>query len=106
MSKLQGINAADNHFFAEEVIVKITPKFEHPKMNFISVRRIAGSLPMIDFLHPDSYQPQGDFGPFESYIETEVPLWLAIALKQSEKCQLHKPEWLSLGKIHDKYIAN
>ena len=42
---------------------------------------------------------QGNFGPFETEIETEVPLWLAIQFKKNEKCKLHKPEWLSADTL-------
>lgn len=71
---IKATTAAENVFYAEDCIVRITPRFEHPVMNFLS----------------------GDFGPFETDSETEVPLWLAIELKKNEKCKLQKPEWLSV----------
>ena len=42
---------------------------------------------------------KGNFGPFETEIETEVPLWLAIQFKKNEKCKLHKPEWLTADTL-------
>ena len=36
-TKIKTLTTAEHVFFAEETIIKITPSFEHPKMNFISV---------------------------------------------------------------------
>jgi hypothetical protein len=47
---------------------------------------------------------QGDFGPFEPYIPTSVPLWLAVTLKKKEKCSIEIPEWLSVGMMVLSYI--
>jgi GINS complex subunit 2 len=37
----------------------------------------------------------GDFGPFHSDLATDVPLWLALALKDRGKCRIESPLWLS-----------
>lgn len=41
---------------------------------------------------------QGDLGPFNPGLPVEVPLWLAINLKQRQKCRLLPPEWMDVGK--------
>lgn len=41
---------------------------------------------------------QGDLGPFNPGLPVEVPLWLAINLKQRQKCRLIPPEWMDVGK--------
>ena len=41
---------------------------------------------------------QGNIGPFISGLPTDVPLWLAINLRQRLKCEIILPEWLSIGK--------
>lgn len=46
------------------------------------------------------FRLQGNLGPFVSGLPMEVPLWLAIYLKQKKKCDLILPDWLTLGK-HD-----
>ena len=38
---------------------------------------------------------RGDFGPFHSNLATEVPLWLALALKERQKCRIEPPAWMS-----------
>jgi len=29
----------------------------------------------------------------------EVPVWLAVTLKQRNKCKIHCPQWLDVGKM-------
>ncbi|KAI8031229.1 DNA replication complex GINS protein PSF2 [Camellia lanceoleosa] len=38
----------------------------------------------------------GDFGPFHPQIATQVPLWLAMALKKRGKCTIRPPKWTSV----------
>ncbi len=45
---------------------------------------------------------QGNFGPFEEKIEVKVPLWLAISLKQKEKCTIVVPDWLTVQYLREK----
>ncbi|THU52820.1 hypothetical protein C4D60_Mb10t07960 [Musa balbisiana] len=64
-------------FLAEDEKVEIIPKFS------------LGSLHMIC----------GDFGPFRPNIASEVPLWLAVALKERGKCDIRAPDWMSVDKL-------
>ena len=41
---------------------------------------------------------QGDLGPFNPGLPVQVPLWLAINLKQRQKCRLLPPEWMDVGE--------
>ena len=41
---------------------------------------------------------QGDIGPFSASIPTEVPLWVAIFLKQRRKCRIQPPNWMDVGE--------
>lgn len=41
---------------------------------------------------------QGDLGPFNPGLPVDVPLWLAINLKQRQKCRLLPPEWMDVGE--------
>ena len=43
---------------------------------------------------------QGDFGPFSPGMPVEVPIWLAVTLKQRNKCKINCPAWLDVGKIY------
>jgi len=40
---------------------------------------------------------QGDIGPFNPGLQTEVPLWLAVSLKQRQKCRIVPPDWMDIG---------
>ncbi|CAL9059410.1 unnamed protein product, partial [Musa banksii] len=64
-------------FLAEDEKVEIIPKLS------------LGSLHMIC----------GDFGPFRPNIASEVPLWLAVALKERGKCDIRAPDWMSVDKL-------
>ncbi|KAF0694235.1 Aste57867_14871 [Aphanomyces stellatus] len=44
----------------------------------------------------------GDFGPFDPAIPAQVPLWLAIALKQIQKCRILQPSWFTVGHLKDR----
>lgn len=41
----------------------------------------------------------GDYGPFQPQIVTQVPLWLAVALKKRGKCTIRPPEWMSVENL-------
>ena len=41
---------------------------------------------------------QGDLGPFNPGLPVQVPLWLAVNLKQRQKCRLLPPEWMDVGE--------
>lgn len=41
----------------------------------------------------------GDFGPFHPQIATQVPIWLAVALKRRGKCTIRAPEWMSVDNL-------
>ncbi|KAL3650147.1 DNA replication complex GINS protein PSF2 [Castilleja foliolosa] len=70
-------SAAELEFLAEDEVIEIVPNMRMDPLNFIS----------------------GDFGPFRPQIATEVPLWLAVALKKRGKCTIRAPEWMSVDKL-------
>eukprot|EP01041_Mallomonas_annulata_P000992 gene992-1943_t len=77
--QLRCISAAENEFLAEETMIKMVPNFTHPVLHFIS----------------------GDFGPFDSDVDTDVPLWLAITLRKKDKCKIVIPDWLKPENLED-----
>ncbi|XP_010252459.1 PREDICTED: DNA replication complex GINS protein PSF2 [Nelumbo nucifera] len=74
---LSVFSAAEVEFLAEDEMVEIVPNMKMGPLNFIC----------------------GDFGPFRPQIATEVPLWLAVALKKRGKCTIRPPQWLSVEKL-------
>ena len=41
---------------------------------------------------------QGDVGPLAAGLPVEVPLWMAIMLKQRLKCRIIPPNWMDVGR--------
>ncbi|KAJ7975805.1 DNA replication complex GINS protein PSF2 [Quillaja saponaria] len=70
-------SAEELEFVAEDEIVEIIPNLRMEPLNLIC----------------------GDFGPFFPQIVTQVPLWLAVALKKRGKCSIRSPEWMSVEKL-------
>lgn len=70
-------SAEEVEFIAEDEMVEIVPNLRMDALNFIC----------------------GDFGPFFPQIATQVPLWLAVALKKRGKCSVRPPQWMSVEKL-------
>ena len=73
------MNHADIEFLAEKEIVEIVPNFNSSVMYFIS----------------------GDVGPFNAGLPIDVPLWLAISLKQRQKCRIKPPSWMTVENLEE-----
>lgn len=43
----------------------------------------------------------GDLGPFNPGLSVNVPVWLALNLKQRQKCRIVPPEWMSVEKLEE-----
>ncbi|KAF6152194.1 hypothetical protein GIB67_019416 [Kingdonia uniflora] len=70
-------SAAEIEFVAEDELVEIVPNISMEPLNFTC----------------------GDFGPFRPQMPTEVPMWLAVALKKRGKCVICPPQWMSVDKL-------
>ncbi|EPY77000.1 DNA replication complex GINS protein PSF2 [Camelus ferus] len=71
------MNSAEAEFLAEKELVTIIPDFSLDKIYLIG----------------------GDLGPFNPGLPVELPLWLAVNLKQRQKCRLAPPEWVDVEKL-------
>ena len=65
---------AENEFFAEDSVIEIMPSFKGDRFTFIC----------------------GTYGPFRPSKPVQVPLWLAVYLKQRNKCDIQVPNWLDI----------
>lgn len=73
-SKLQRqFSPEEIQFIAGNDIISIVPNFTMEKMDFI----------------------QATYGPFIPPLQSQVPLWLALALKKNRKCTIVPPDWLN-----------
>ncbi|GFU09225.1 DNA replication complex GINS protein PSF2 [Nephila pilipes] len=66
-------------FLAEQESVTIIPNFSHGKLYLI----------------------RGDCGPFTPSIPVQVPLWMAINLRQRQKCRILSPEWMCVERLEE-----
>lgn len=73
------LSASECEYFAEETMVTIVPNVNHPTFRFVS----------------------GIFGPLESGIPCEVPLWLAITLRKRSKCIIRTPDWMTVANLEE-----
>ncbi|XP_069758231.1 DNA replication complex GINS protein PSF2 [Narcine bancroftii] len=64
-------------FLAEKQLVTVIPNFSLDKIYLIT----------------------GDLGPFNPGLPVDVPLWLAINLKQRQKCRIIAPDWMDVDKL-------
>ncbi|XP_008068652.1 DNA replication complex GINS protein PSF2 [Carlito syrichta] len=71
------MDAAEVEFLAEKELVTIIPNFSLDKIYLIG----------------------GDLGPFSPGLPVEVPLWLAVNLKQRQRCRLLPPAWMDVEKL-------
>ncbi|KAM4721404.1 DNA replication complex GINS protein PSF2 [Rhinophrynus dorsalis] len=71
------MDTSEVEFLAEKELVTIIPNFRLDKVYLIG----------------------GDLGPFNPGLPVEVPLWLAINLKQRQKCRIVPPEWMDVEKL-------
>lgn len=73
-SKQTNMETCEVEFLAERELIGITPNFDLGVLHLIS----------------------GDFGPFKAGLPAEVPLWVAINLRQRRKCRIIAPDWMNV----------
>ncbi|ETN12745.1 hypothetical protein F442_04523 [Phytophthora nicotianae P10297] len=78
---MASLSASETEFLAEQELILIMPQFH-----------LRDNNGMLNFIG-------GNFGPFQPGITTHVPLWLAIMLKQLNKCLILPPSWLSVDYL-------
>ena len=66
-------------FQAENDLIKIVPNFTGPTL----------------------YLFQCDVGPFKAGIPLSVPLWLALSLRQRQKCRIIQPDWMTVDTLEE-----
>ena len=43
----------------------------------------------------------GDVGPFKPGLPVKVPLWLAVNLRQRQRCRLVTPVWMNVERLEE-----
>ncbi|XP_022083886.1 DNA replication complex GINS protein PSF2-like [Acanthaster planci] len=74
------MDPSEVEFLAEKQIVTIVPNFSHDEVFLIG----------------------GNIGPFNAGLPVQVPMWMAINLKQRQKCRIQPPDWMDVDKLQAK----
>lgn len=74
------MDPSEVEFLAEKELVQIVPNFSQDRIYLIS----------------------GDLGPFVPSMQTTVPLWLAVDLKNRRKCRIAPPDWMTTEYLEQK----
>lgn len=69
------------------------------EIEFLGEKRLVGIVP--NFSHGLIYLISGPVGPFKAGIPVKVPIWLALGLKQQQKCRIIPLEWMEVEKLVD-----
>ncbi|XP_041377098.1 DNA replication complex GINS protein PSF2-like [Gigantopelta aegis] len=77
------MDPAEVEFLAEKEMVSVVPNFSQDTIYLIG----------------------GDIGPFSPGLSVQVPLWLAVNLKQRQKCRVIPPDWMDVEKLEEKKQA-
>lgn len=80
LQNTQTMDSAEVEFLSEKEIVTIVPNFSLDKIYLIG----------------------GDLGPFNPGLQVDVPLWLAVNLKQRQKCRIVPPQWMEVEMLQAK----
>ena len=74
--EIEDMDPSEVEFLAEKEEVTIVPNFSHDEVFLIA----------------------GNVGPFNPSLPMKVPLWMAINLKQRQKCRIQPPDWMQVGE--------
>ena len=73
------MDPSEVEFMGEKQLVSIVPNFSCSQIHLIS----------------------GSVGPFRAGLPLKVPIWLALNLKQQQKCQIVPQEWMDTEYLSD-----
>ncbi|KAK2150215.1 hypothetical protein LSH36_418g02084 [Paralvinella palmiformis] len=70
------------------------------EVEFISEKESISIVP--NFSLDKIYLIGGDVGPFNPGLQLDVPLWIAVNLKQRQKCRIIAPDWMDVEILEEK----
>ena len=73
------MDPSEVEFLGEKQFVSIVPNFTFGIIHLIS----------------------GPVGPFRAGLPVKVPIWLALSLKQQQKCRIIPQDWMDSEKLND-----
>ena len=73
------MDPSEVEFFGEKELVTIVPNF-----SFDTIHLISGSI-----------------GPFRAGLPVRVPIWVAVNLKQQQKCRIVSQDWMNVDSLNE-----
>ncbi|KAF7989946.1 hypothetical protein HCN44_008620 [Aphidius gifuensis] len=77
--------------------IRIYSTMDPNEIEFINENRTISIIP--NFNLGTIHLLSGSVGPFKAGATLNVPLWLAVSLKQQQKCRIMCPDWMELEKL-------
>ena len=74
--------------------------FTGAEMEFLAEEELVTVVPNMSFRDPLLCMG-GTYGPFVPMRQCQVPLWLALLLKEKKKCSIRPPEWMQKGNLQE-----
>lgn len=70
------------------------------EVEFLGEKRLVSIIP--NFNLDVIYLISGSVGPFRAGLPVKVPIWLAVYLKQKQKCRIINQEWMEVESLNEK----
>lgn len=70
------------------------------KIEFLGEKQLVSIVP--NFNLDIIYLISGSVGPFRAGLPVKVPIWLAVCLKQKQKCRIISQEWMNIESLNER----
>lgn len=73
---------------------------EPSKIEFLGEKQLVNIVP--NFNLDMIYLISGTVGPFRAGLPVKVPIWLAVCLKQKQKCRIVSQDWMDIESLNER----
>lgn len=70
------------------------------KVEFLGEKQLVSIVP--NFNLDMIYLISGTVGPFRAGLPVKVPIWLAVCLKQKQKCRIVSQDWMDIESLNER----
>nr|XP_022344701.1 DNA replication complex GINS protein PSF2-like isoform X1 [Crassostrea virginica] len=97
------MDPSEVEFLAEKELVTVVPNFPLDKIYLIAGTRTDLNYSQFTDMKLEMHRNiYGDVGPLIPGVPAQVPLWMAVNLKQGQKCRIIPPEWMGIESLQEK----
>lgn len=90
-------NALNN---ADRSIWHLKRSMDPSEVEFLGEKQLVSIVP--NFNSDVIYLISGSVGPFRAGLPVKVPIWLAVCLKQKQKCRIVNQEWMEIENLNER----